>query len=80
MIGDITIGEYPLYFLPLEKDLLSLELDSSFQELYMVCDASIFSWLSLELIVVYSTKTTTPFSTPQGLSWIYSRSMVYFHV
>lgn len=36
VVGDITIGEYPLYFVPLEPDLLSLELDHSFQELYLV--------------------------------------------
>lgn len=36
MIGDITLGEYPLYFMPLEPDLLSMELDSTFKELYLV--------------------------------------------
>ena len=36
VVGDVTIGEYPLYFIPLEPDLLSLELESSFQELYLV--------------------------------------------
>lgn len=36
VVGDITIGEYPLYFVPLEADLLSLELEHSFQELYLV--------------------------------------------
>ncbi|KAI5786395.1 Sec1-like protein [Peziza echinospora] len=35
VVGDISIGEYPLYFIPLEPDLLSLELESSFQELYL---------------------------------------------
>ncbi|KAF8424631.1 Sec1-like protein [Tirmania nivea] len=43
VVGDITIGEYPLYFVPLEADLLSLELEHSFQELYLHKDyTSIF--------------------------------------
>ncbi|KAF8477599.1 Sec1-like protein [Kalaharituber pfeilii] len=40
VVGDITIGEYPLYFIPLEPDLLSLELEQSFQELYLHKDYS----------------------------------------
>ncbi|RPA81416.1 Sec1-like protein [Ascobolus immersus RN42] len=43
VLGDVTIGEYPLYFIPLEPDLLSLELESSFEELYLRKDyTSIF--------------------------------------
>ncbi|KAL7273187.1 Vacuolar protein-sorting-associated protein 33 [Rhizina undulata] len=43
VLGDVTIGEFPLYFLPLEQDLLSLELDNSFEELYLRKDyTSIF--------------------------------------
>lgn len=34
--GDVNIAEYPLYFVPLEKDVLSLELDDSFSDLYLV--------------------------------------------
>jgi hypothetical protein len=30
VLGDTTTSEFPLYFLPLEKDLLSLELEDSF--------------------------------------------------
>ena len=37
VLGDLTIGEFPLHFIPLEPDLLSLELESSFEELYLVC-------------------------------------------
>ena len=36
VLGDIVLTDLPLLFLPLEKDLLSLELDSSFKELYFV--------------------------------------------
>ncbi|KAI9784142.1 MAG: hypothetical protein M1839_002646 [Geoglossum umbratile] len=35
VLGDVNIAEFPLYFVPLEKDLLSLELEDSFAELYL---------------------------------------------
>jgi hypothetical protein len=37
IIGDVNIAELPLYFMPLEQDILSLELDESFGDLYLVC-------------------------------------------
>jgi hypothetical protein len=36
VIGDVNIAELPLYFLPLEQDVLSLELQDSFGDLYLV--------------------------------------------
>ena len=36
VIGDVNIAEFPLYFLPLENDVLSLELADSFSDLYLV--------------------------------------------
>ena len=36
IIGDVSISQFPLYFLPLEQDLLSLELEDSFGDLYLV--------------------------------------------
>ncbi|KAJ5129787.1 uncharacterized protein N7515_005826 [Penicillium bovifimosum] len=35
IIGDVNISELPLYFMPLEQDILSLELDESFEDLYL---------------------------------------------
>ncbi|KAI9926429.1 hypothetical protein ASPWEDRAFT_45475 [Aspergillus wentii DTO 134E9] len=35
IIGDVNIAELPLFFMPLEEDILSLELDDSFSDLYM---------------------------------------------
>nr|KMM70133.1 vacuolar protein sorting-associated protein 33A [Coccidioides posadasii RMSCC 3488] len=35
IIGDVNIAELPLYFFPLENDLLSLELPESFSDLYL---------------------------------------------
>jgi hypothetical protein len=34
--GDVNIADLPVYFLPLEQDVLSLELDTSFGDLYLV--------------------------------------------
>ncbi|KAK0631982.1 Sec1-like protein [Immersiella caudata] len=43
VLGDTNVTELPLYFFPLDKDLLSLELDSSFEDLYLAKDpTSIF--------------------------------------
>jgi lysine-specific histone demethylase 1 len=38
VLGDANIAELPLYFFPLEKDVLSLELGSSFRDLYLSKD------------------------------------------
>ncbi|KAG6009534.1 hypothetical protein E4U21_002170 [Claviceps maximensis] len=38
VLGDINISELPLFFFPLEKDVLSLELDDSFRDLYLSKD------------------------------------------
>ncbi|GFF28230.1 vacuolar protein sorting-associated protein 33A [Aspergillus lentulus] len=35
IIGDVNIAEFPLYFVPLEQDVLSLELDDCFGDLYL---------------------------------------------
>ncbi|EDN08117.1 vacuolar sorting-associated protein [Histoplasma capsulatum] len=35
IIGDVNITEFPLYFLPLESDILSLELGDAFPDLYL---------------------------------------------
>ncbi|KAG6013997.1 hypothetical protein E4U54_005999, partial [Claviceps lovelessii] len=38
VLGDMNISELPLFFFPLEKDVLSLELDDSFKDLYLSKD------------------------------------------
>ncbi|KAM5359425.1 hypothetical protein ACJZ2D_014479 [Fusarium nematophilum] len=40
VLGDVNISELPLSFFPLEKDLLSLELDDSFRDLYLSKDVT----------------------------------------
>lgn len=37
VLGDIEIGELPLHFIPLAEDVLSLELEDSFRDLFLVC-------------------------------------------
>jgi hypothetical protein len=44
VLGDVNIAELPLYFLPLDTDVLSLELEESFGDLHLV---SLFSTLRL---------------------------------
>ncbi|KAL2124771.1 hypothetical protein VTJ04DRAFT_1136 [Mycothermus thermophilus] len=38
VLGDTQVAELPLFFFPLEKDLLSLELHDSFKDLYLAKD------------------------------------------
>lgn len=40
VLGDANIAELPLSFFPLEKDVLSLELDGSFRDLYLSKDVT----------------------------------------
>lgn len=40
MLGDVNIAELPLSFFPLENDVLSLELDDSFRDLYLSKDVT----------------------------------------
>ncbi|KAK3180611.1 Vacuolar protein-sorting-associated protein 33 [Lecanicillium sp. MT-2017a] len=35
VLGDVSVSEIPLLFFPLEKDVLSLELDDAFRDLYL---------------------------------------------
>ena len=37
VLGEVNIAEYPLYFVPLAEDLVSLELDNAVKDLYLVC-------------------------------------------
>ncbi|KAF2435750.1 Sec1-like protein [Tothia fuscella] len=40
VLGEVNVHEYPLYFMPLADDLLSLELDDAFKDLYLWQDPS----------------------------------------
>lgn len=45
VLGDISVEEFPLYFIPLEPDVLSLGLDESFADLYLVSIAWTHAYL-----------------------------------
>ena len=40
VLGDVSIHEYELMFIPLAEDLLSLELENAFADLYLVSIAA----------------------------------------
>ncbi|KAL7927743.1 Sec1-like protein [Trichoderma austrokoningii] len=40
VLGDVNISELPLFFFPLEEDVLSLELEDSFKDLYLSKDVT----------------------------------------
>ncbi|KAI1815376.1 Sec1-like protein [Poronia punctata] len=40
VLGDVNISELPIFFFPLERDVLSLELDDSFRDLYLFNDTT----------------------------------------
>ena len=37
VLGDVGVEEFMLHFIPLEHDLLSLCLEDSFKDLFLVC-------------------------------------------
>ena len=37
ILGDVSVEELALYFVPLEIDVLSLALEDAFGDLYLVC-------------------------------------------
>jgi vacuolar protein sorting-associated protein 33A len=60
VMGDCTIHEYPLYFVPLADDLLSLELPDAFSDLYLVG-----YFAMMDMLTVHSTKTQSAYSRQQ---------------
>ncbi|KAL5625358.1 hypothetical protein BROUX41_005418 [Berkeleyomyces rouxiae] len=52
VMGDVTISELPLSFFQLERDVLSLELDDAFHDLYLAKDATPLFLLSRALMEI----------------------------
>ncbi|KAK3995419.1 Sec1-like protein [Cladorrhinum sp. PSN332] len=50
VLGDTNVAELPLYFFPLDRDVLSLELDDSFRDLYLAKDPTPVFTLSRALM------------------------------
>jgi hypothetical protein len=44
VIANLTIGEYPLYFIPFDEDVLSLELERSFKVQFTSSVFSLPDW------------------------------------
>ena len=46
VLGDVGVEELPLHFIPLDQDVLSLCLEDSFSDLYLVRKvATISNWM-----------------------------------
>jgi hypothetical protein len=52
VLGDTSVLEFPLYFVPLEKDLLSLELSDAFSDLYLRKDPTPTFLLAKALMLI----------------------------
>ena len=66
VLGDTSIAEFPLYFLPLEKDLLSLELNDSFADLYLRKDPTPTFLLARALMLIQQKNGLFPRITGKG--------------
>jgi hypothetical protein len=66
VLGDTSIAEFPLYFLPLEKDLLSLELEDSFADLYLRNDPTPTFLLARALMLIQQKHGLFPRITGKG--------------
>lgn len=54
VLGDVNIHELPLYFFPLERDVLSLELDDSFRDLFLLKDTTPAFLIAKALMIIQS--------------------------
>ncbi|KZF26012.1 Sec1-like protein [Xylona heveae TC161] len=52
VLGDVSTAEFPLYFIPLETDLLSLELPDSFGDLYLRGDPTCIFMAARSLMLI----------------------------
>ncbi|KAL3419013.1 Sec1 family protein [Phlyctema vagabunda] len=66
VLGDVNISEFPLYFVPMEKDLLSLELDDSFKELFLHHDPTPTFLLARALMLIQEKHGLFPRITGKG--------------
>ena len=66
VLGDTNIFELPLYFVPLDKDLLSLELNRSFGDLYLKKDPTPTFLLAKALMLIQQKHGVFPRITGKG--------------
>lgn len=68
VIANLTIGEYPLYFIPFDEDVLSLELERSFKVQFT---SSVFSLpVSMVVMVLHRINLTGPKLFCRKLKWM----------
>lgn len=66
VLGDTSTAEFPLYFFPLEKDLLSMELEESFADLYLRKDPTPTFLLARALMLIQQKHGLFPRITGKG--------------
>ena len=67
VLGDISIEELPLHFIPYEDDVLNLALEDAFEDLYLVCPRVLFR-CCISLTSLHSEKTRHASSSQRRLS------------
>lgn len=66
VLGDTNVAELPLYFFPLDTDVLSLELDDSFRDLYLAKDPTPVFLLSKALMGIQQKHGLFPRTVGKG--------------
>lgn len=66
VLGDTNTAEFPLYFLPLEKNILSLELEDSYADLYLRKDPTPTFLLARALMLIQQKHGLFPRITGKG--------------
>jgi hypothetical protein len=66
VLGDTSIAELPMYFIPLEKDLLSLELDDGFSDMYLRKDPTPTFLMARALMLIQQKHGLFPRMTGKG--------------
>ncbi|CAG8971450.1 hypothetical protein HYALB_00002033 [Hymenoscyphus albidus] len=66
VLGDTSVAEFPLYFMPLEKDLLSLGLEDSFADLYLRKDPTPIFIMARALMLIQQKHGLFPRVTGKG--------------
>ncbi|KAK4105795.1 Sec1-like protein [Parathielavia hyrcaniae] len=66
VLGDTNVAELPLFFFPVEKDVLSLEMNDSFRDLYLAKDPTSLFLLARALMGIQQKHGLFPRITGKG--------------
>lgn len=76
VLGDVTISAYNLQFIPLAEDVISLEYDNAFKDLWIVSTTFPLSRIYTYIIIRMATRLL---SMTRHRLWVHSKNyMVYF--